>query len=177
MTQKQTSVVVVFSVIVLVGIVIGVLSRKGGVPVSPGGPSGSSTAVTDGGNKLPGQSTFTSEVPKNAVLTVPKNEAPASSNAELNTKIKFFNLKASQSGFSPASITVNKGDNLSVDFTAVDGNYDLDIPYLGAYFSVVAKDSTRKLPFDTSMPGTFLFQCRDHCPSSGKISGELIVLP
>ena len=36
MTQKQTSVVVVFSAVVLAGIIIGVLVKKGAVPVSPG---------------------------------------------------------------------------------------------------------------------------------------------
>lgn len=179
MTKKQEIIIIIFAVVVLGGIVIGASVKKGGVPVLPGGPLGNSPSVSDGNgnNILPGQSTFTSEVPKNAALTIPKNEAPASANPELNTKIKFFDLRASRNGFSPSSITVNKGDSLSVDFTAADGDYDLDIPYLGAYFSAVGKGVTKKLLFDTSLPGTFIFQCRDHCPSTGKIQGSLIVLP
>jgi hypothetical protein len=91
--------------------------------------------------------------------------------------LKFFDLKVSNSGFNPNTITVKKGDSLQVDFTAVDGDYDLDFPYLGAYFSVVRRGVTKRLPLDTSLAGTFTFGCRDFCPDSGKIQGRLIVLP
>jgi len=117
------------------------------------------------------------DIPKEVDLTPPKLEAPASANPELQTKIRFFDLKATKDGFEPKSFVVNKGDSVQFDFTAVDGDYDLDFPYLGVYFSVVKKGETRRLPFDTSLAGTFLFECRDFCPKDKKIQGELIVLP
>lgn len=121
---------------------------------------------------------YTPEIPEGVTTTTPaKSEAPASSNPQLDTKIRFFDLKATSGGFAPNSIVVKKGDGLNVDFTAVDGDYDLDIPYLGAYFSKVSRGTTKNLPFDTSLTGTFIWECRDFCPRSGKIQGTLIVLP
>lgn len=121
---------------------------------------------------------FSPEVPKEVTTTtVSKAEAPASSNPSLNTKMRFYDMKATSKGFIPPSIAVNKGDTVQIDFTAVDGDYDLDFPYLGAYFSTVKKGETKKLPFDTSLPGTFVFECKNSCPISGRIQGTLVVLP
>lgn len=117
------------------------------------------------------------EVPRGAEVSEAKLEAPASTNKDSDAKSLFFDIKATRDGFNPSSITVNKGDNVQIDFMAVDSDYDLDIPYLGVYFAVVKKGMTKRLPFDTNLPGTFLFTCRDYCPSSGTIKGELIVLP
>ena len=120
---------------------------------------------------------YVPQIPKDAELSVPKLESPASTNKDSETKALFFDLKAARDGFNPPKITVNKGDNLQIDFTAVDGDYDLDIPYLGVYFAAVKKGTTKRLPFDTSLSGTFVFECRDYCPPGGTIEGELIVLP
>ncbi|KKU91714.1 MAG: hypothetical protein UY23_C0001G0320 [Candidatus Jorgensenbacteria bacterium GW2011_GWA1_48_11] len=176
MTRKQIVILAALGVFVILVLALGFLTNRGGVL-----PNGYSPE-----NSLPGvlnpsatgtAGVYSSEVSKDAVLTVPKNEAPASANPNLDTQIKFFDMKAAKTGFTPDSITVNKGDNLQIDFTAVDGDYDLNIPYLGAYFSAVKRGATKRLIFDTSLPGTFLFECRDHCPSGGKIQGMLIVLP
>lgn len=177
MTPKQRNIIFVFGVVVLAGIVIGILTRSGApLPASEtDGGTGTNSGVAPAKNLI--EDTFSASIPAGATLTVPKNEAPASANPALNTKIRFFELKAARSGFAPAELVVNKGDSLSVNFSATDGDYDLDIPYLGAYFSVVKKGETRKLPFDTSIPGTFVFECRAHCPAGGKITGQLIVLP
>jgi heme/copper-type cytochrome/quinol oxidase subunit 2 len=175
MTKQQATIIIVFAVVVLSGVIVGVLTKNGEGPLFPGGPNGEGVSTSTPTNGVP--SGFTSDIPDDATLSVPKNEAPASANSGLDTKLKFFNLKASAGGFTPASITVNRGDSLSIDFTAVDGDYDLDIPYLGAYFSVVKKGSTKKFPIDTNLPGTFTFLCRDFCPGGKTISGQLIVLP
>ncbi|MBI5732557.1 cupredoxin domain-containing protein [Candidatus Jorgensenbacteria bacterium] len=121
--------------------------------------------------------TYTKSVPKDAVLTEPKHEAPANPNPVSTAKARYFDLKATASGFSPSTITVNKGDTVYIDFSAVDGSYDFDIPYLGAYFSVVKQGSNRRLPFDVSVSGTFTFECRDYCPKGEIIKGSLVVLP
>lgn len=121
---------------------------------------------------------YSPEVPNDVVTTtISKAEAPASSNPALNTKMRFYDMKAMSQGFTPSNIAVKKGDTVQIDFTAVDGDYDLNFPYLGAYFSTVKKGETKKLPFDTSLSGTFIFECKSSCPASGRIQGTLIVLP
>jgi hypothetical protein len=172
MSKKQIITLIITFVLVVAIIVFGLTNREPkkekSVPVSS--PTGES-------NVPPPVVGYTPEIPDNAVLTPPKNEAPASANPQLDTKIRFFDLKATKKGFEPTSFTVNKGDGVRFNFTAVDGDYDLNFPYLGAYFSVVKKGETRSLPIDTSLAGTFAFECRDFCPASGKIQGQLIVLP
>lgn len=164
--------------VALVAIAIFLSSSAGGEPIMPGGYAASSTLGGAGGSAEGGLiAPYEPIVPQGTTISSSKNEAPASANPELDTKIRFFDLSATKDGFSPAELVVNQGDSLSVDLTAVDGDYDLDVPYLGAYFEAVKRGTTRRLPFDTSISGTFAFQCRDHCPVKGIISGRLIVLP
>lgn len=178
MTRKQIYIVSSLAALVVLLIVWGIFWRSvpGTMPANEpqSGGTTATTTPTEPTGPIPG---FSPTVPENATPSVPKLSAPASENAALKTQLLFFDLKATKNGFDPASFTVHKGDSLKLSFTAVDGDYDLDFPYLGAYFSVVKKGETKELPFDTSTPGTFAFECRDHCPASGKIQGKLIVLP
>ena len=119
---------------------------------------------------------YSPAIPEGSIVTTPKKEIKANISSAVKTTVRFYDITATKDGFSPNVITVNKGDTLKVDFKPVDGSYDLDIPYLGAYFKQVPQGETRTLPFDTATPGTYLFSCRDHCPSGGKIKGTLIVL-
>lgn len=173
MTPKQRNIVIIFAVVILAGIVIGIILKGSRPQATPSGSQVGPTSVPTS-SKPAG---YDSNIPTGATLTIPKNEAPASANPSLDTKIKSFDLQATRSGFIPSSFTVKSGDNLQISFTAVDGDYDLSIPYLGASFNTVKKGVTKILPFDTSLPGTFTFACSASCPSSGKITGQLIVLP
>ncbi len=157
MTPTQRNIVIVFAVVILAGVVVGLLAKK---EPSQSPSSLVTTSTLPGTPKNPAAEFFSSSIPKNATASVPKNEAPASANPNLDTKIKSFDLQATKSGFIPSSITVNSGDNLQISFAAVDGDYDLSIPYLGASFNIVKKGATRILPFDTSLPGTFIFRAR-----------------
>lgn len=177
MSKKQIVVLISLGLFVVVVVIVGIISKgRYFVSLGPSGEVGEPEDVFSkeitGSNEL-----FTPAVPENAKLSEPKLEAPASANPSLETKQRFFDLKATKDGFEPPSFTVNKGDTIQIDFTAVDADYDLDIPYLGVYFKVVKKGEGRRLPFSASTPGTFLFQCRDYCPASGPIKGQLIVLP
>lgn len=177
MTQKQTSVVVVFSVIVLIGIIIGVLSRKGSIPVSPGSqPGGEITATSTPKDK--GNTGFTSEVPKNAELSVPTQtiQIVNQPNSAPGAKFVSFQITASKSGYSPSSITVKKGDTVEINLGAQDGNFDLFSGSAGFYVSA-SPSKSGKISFKADTSGTFSFGCKDHCPTGGKISGEFIVLP
>ena len=123
------------------------------------------------------QEFYNSGVPTNAQLTETTFEAPASTNENLDTKARFIEMRVSQNGFDPATITVSKGDTLYIDLMPQDGDYDLSIPFLGASFSMVEEGGTRRLPLDTTLEGTFKFTCANNCPGSGPIEGQLIVLP
>jgi len=179
MTKKQIIILSTLGVFVVLLIAWGIFWRTGNEFVNPiGGGAYSPAGGAPGGATAPGEvPAYSATVPEDATASVPVKSAPASANSSLGTKLLFFDLKATKSGFQPNSFTVHKGDSLHISFTAVDGDYDLNFPYLGAYFSTVQKGATRDLPFDTSVPGTFAFECRDACPPSGKIQGSLIVLP
>ncbi len=172
MSKKQIVIGLVLVVVLALIVVLGVSQKKSGPQVSsrPGGPTPQQTAP----QPAPG---YTPEVPKNAELTPPKLEAPASPNPEDPSKMVFYDLKATKNGFEPSTITVREGDSLRFDFTAVDGDYDLEIPYLGVYFFVVPKGVTRTLSTGTGPAGTYEFSCRDYCPEGKKITGKLIVVP
>ncbi len=162
------------ALVVGAGIVIALLNGNKPGTVSTV-PAGNGTPAS--GEQAKVNQTYTPNIPAGATPSVAKAEAPANSNPNSDAKIKFFDLRATKSGFSISQIVVTQNDSLSVNFTAVDGDYDLDIPYLGAYFSVVKKGETKKFPIDTSTVGTFVMECRTYCPSSGQIKGSLVVLP
>lgn len=116
---------------------------------------------------------YSGEVPKDAVATTPVESAPVGSG---DSSLNFFSLTASKSGFSPATITVKKGDLAQLVFSAKDGDYDFFIPATALYHSAKMGES-KQILIQLSDSGTFVFECRDFCPDSGKISGQLIVLP
>ena len=175
MTKKEIISLVVAGVVVIGIIVLGVVGKLGGTEGSittPGETTGETT-----GNETGEEETYTPEIPQDAVLTPPEHEAPATSNPASEAKARFFTLAVSKNGFSPEVITVKRGDTVYIDFQASDGNYDLSIPYLGVNFPVVKQGETRRIPFDVSVSGIFVFQCNTSCPLGKTISGSLIVLP
>ena len=174
MTTKQILIITILAVLVLSVIVFGFFFQEEEVPeevVIQEEPTIEDVLQEEGVE-------YTPEIPEEVTTTTPaKNEAPASSNPTLGTKIRFYDLRATEDGFEPSQLSVISGDSVNIEFTAVDGDYDLDFPYLGAYFSVTNEGEVRTLPFDTSIPGTFQFSCRDHCGGGEKILGTLVVLP
>lgn len=175
MTKKKLVALVVLAVFVLLGVVLGMVAKQ--KTISGGDALEVRPEPKSGTIAIPFEDYYSPSFPKEAVLTPTKKEAPASANGGLDTKSRFFDLSATRSGFSPEIITVKAGDTVYIDFVAIDEDYDLDIPYLGNYFTRVEKGKTKQLPFDVRTSGTFVFQCRDYCPSSGPIKGSLVVLP
>lgn len=170
-SRNQILVIIGAAVAVVAVIAAGIMTRKdGGIGSTLFGPDAATSTVGE-------PQIFSPDVPSGAQVSESKATAPASGNPSLDTKLRAFDLRASASGFSPAEITVNRGDSLSIDFTPEDGDYDFSIPYLGASFKAVKKGVTQRFPIDTSTPGTFAFQCMNSCPASGAIFGRLIVMP
>jgi heme/copper-type cytochrome/quinol oxidase subunit 2 len=130
-------------------------------------------------NNVNGESTseeikYSAEVPKNATSSVPVESAPVGQGGD--SQLNFFSLVASKKGFNPTSITVKKGNLAQLRFTAQDGDYDFFLPATALYHSVKMGE-TKQILIQLTDSGTFVFECRDFCPDSGKISGQLIVLP
>lgn len=117
---------------------------------------------------------YSAEIPKEAKSTTPTESAPVGPAGD--SQLNFFNLVASKQGFSPSSITVKKGDLAQFRFSAKDGDYDFFVPAIALYYSV-KQGETKQILMQLTDAGTFSFECRDFCPDSGKISGQLIVLP
>ncbi len=159
---------VALAIVVLVGIAIGLFLKK--ERVAPGEETGTQ-------NNPPAATTtpvFSPEVPKDATLTPPVHEAPAAPNVPQTLGI--FDMTVAAKGFDPASITVKNKNLVTINLTAADGDYDFSMPYTGLY-TLVKKGETKQISFQTTGTGTFVFECRDHCPSSGKIQGTVVVIP
>jgi heme/copper-type cytochrome/quinol oxidase subunit 2 len=137
---------------------------KNEIPKNIDSPSGES--VTE-------EIKYSAEVPKNATSSIPVESAPVGGG---DSSLNFFSLTASKKGFNPSTITVKKGDLAQFRFTAQDGDYDFFLPATALYHSVKMGE-TKQILMQLTDSGTFVFECRDFCPDSGKISGQLIVLP
>lgn len=117
---------------------------------------------------------YTAETPKDSAPTKP-TETIMLENGNGNQQ-GIFAITASASGYTPASITVKSGDIITFQLTAQGADYDMFSSSMGFYLSA-KKGTTEEIGFKTSLPGTFLFECRDNCPLGGKIQGTIIVLP
>ena len=73
-----------------------------------------------------------------------------------------FQVKASSFEFSPAEITVNKGDQVTIELTSLDVVHGL---YLDGYGLQVEVDpgQTETLTFTADRSGTFRFRCSVTC--------------
>ena len=173
MTKKQTLIVIALAVFVIVGLIISIMRRdtakpqEGAVPSVPESSSPASSGKS-------GVSSYSPSVPQSVKLSIPVSEAPAAAGAE--EKFRKFVVQVSSSGYDPAIITVNEGDIIQISLTATDGDYDFSMPYTGLY-QMVSRGETKSIGFGATTPGTFTFACKNHCPSTGKIQGSIIVLP
>jgi len=184
MNRKQIIIILVLAVFVVIVIITGLSRQQEGLidlPDFPGLPGGGESKNSEEPISLPDElllpdstSTFTTEVPQDVELSKPTIEAPAAPNVK--EKLGIFDMNVSKDGYDPLSITVKKGDLVQIRLTAVGGDYDFSMPYTGLY-TFVLEGETKQISFGVTSSGTFVFQCRDHCPSEKIIKGQLIVLP
>lgn len=81
-------------------------------------------------------------------------------------KTKLFKLQEDTNGFTPSEIIVSRADRIRIQFTALDGSYDLAFaPPIGAYVAAAQGGSTY-LGFDAiyMTPGIYTFVCQKLCP-------------
>lgn len=172
MSKKDITLIAVL-VLVILGIIIAGLMRGEKTPLIE-----NETGVTPSGNietKLPDViPSFTPEIPKNAILTPPKVDIKPDPGT--TKRQGFYEVKATKDGYVPNALTVGLGNIVTIDFTAVDSAYDMFSESFGFYITAL-KGDTKQISFKAGTVGSFLFECRDHCPSGKKIQGQLIVIP
>ena len=161
-SNKKTAVVV--AVAALVVLVVGLVAYEQGLFDKKSETSGVEVPAT-----------YSPEVPKNIELTRPSLENPINPSSDSESKIRTFEITASKDGYNPAEIVVNLGDQVGIAVTAVDGDYDFDLPNIGSYQIVKKGERKWAANFMAVRSGTFTFLCRDYCPGDDKISGKLII--
>lgn len=115
-----------------------------------------------------------SEIPKDIELTNPEDSVPAATGS--NIELGLYELVMSKNGFTPNSIVVPIGDVVRIFVSAADDNYDFSMPFRDLYLNL-KKGDRKEILFRARDFGTFGFGCVNNCPSTGSITGQLIVLP
>lgn len=117
---------------------------------------------------------FVPEIPRNAKVSKPVEERVV--NEETGVKFGAFDITISYRGFDPERITVPVGEIAEIRVRAEDSDYDISVPYYGAY-TFIEKGEIKNLRFRTLDVGTISFECRDYCPFGDKKTGEIVVIP
>ncbi len=172
-TRREITIIAVSLGLLLALIGTGLYYRSWSERRIPSPPEEAMTLPSESAKELAAKK-YTAEVPKNAVETKPATEAPAAPN--VTAKLGTYNIDMSRSGFSPASVTVKKGNLATIIITAVDADYDVRIPYMEMWVNI-KKGEKKNLSFQTNTTGTFIFECDKQCPAGVKTQGTLIVLP
>src|SRR3989344_5582778 len=74
--------------------------------------------------------------------------------------VKEFSVDASPFKFSPANITVNKGDTVKITLTNVEGTHDLKLDeFTGASTRILKTGETQTITFVADKSGTFEYYC------------------
>lgn len=182
--MEKKNIIITGVVVAVVAVVVGiaVFSNKGGTnaPTLFGGAGGGTASSTGPVTRtaapanvaVPGVGAASS-TPGN--VAVPTSVAPA--NPSDSASARSFSLTVDKDAFSPNEIIVNKGDTVTVSFTAIDKNYDFTLPDYGMKVAL-PMGTTRQIQLSPSAVGTFLFYCTS-CggPTSGPTGHLVVVAP
>ncbi|MBI2013861.1 MAG: cupredoxin domain-containing protein [Candidatus Colwellbacteria bacterium] len=83
-----------------------------------------------------------------------------------------FDISGENQKYVPSTIVVNTGDIVKINFTAVDGNYDIFFSDLGVYKEII-EGTTETIQFQVSGHGEYEFYCQNSCRN--EVTGKLIV--
>ncbi|MCS7200741.1 MAG: cupredoxin domain-containing protein [Patescibacteria group bacterium] len=106
------------------------------------------------------------------ILAIPEEAVPASAD-QSEVKLRTFNLQIRKNKIVPREIRVYVGDVVEINVTAVDKNYDLQIPEYGLK-TQVGKGESSVIQFQASQPGKFILLCSLCSPP---VNGSLLVKP
>jgi heme/copper-type cytochrome/quinol oxidase subunit 2 len=180
MTRKQTVIIIVLAVVVLGGLIVGIIVRKGTGPIGPAGTGLGGTFSTSTlplGSVVSGTTVlYNPEIPKNATATVPVQAIAPAPDVQNAVGQNVYNLTAAANGYIPTTLTIRQGDMATINFTSKGAQYDAFSANLSFYITAPSGE-TKTISFIPSTPGQFSFTCRSYCPSGGSITGTIIVLP
>ncbi len=117
---------------------------------------------------------YAKTIDQSANVAIPNVVSPAD---YLNTaSFRSYNIKIEGGKFMPDTIVVNQRDEVRINFTAADKDYDVVQPDYGFKFSV-NKGEMKIFQFNADAQGDYLFYC-EMCggPSKGP-RGHIIVVP
>jgi len=109
------------------------------------------------------------DTPSNPSIAVPTSVSGS------GPKFRVFSIAASDGKFIPSTIIVGERDVIDLTIVAADADYDVFFPDFGVY-KKIESGTSGKVQFQGTPYGSYVFTCRDACPS-GSASGQLIILP
>ncbi len=122
---------------------------------------------------VPGVDTQLTETEKKeiALPTVVVPAAPGST-----SKFRNFKISADQGAFIPTKVIANVGDTVHIDFTAVDGEYDIIFPSYNM-MQKASKGQTKVLEFQALQEGSFTYYCSSCGGPDAGPKGNIIIVP
>ncbi|MFB6212629.1 MAG: hypothetical protein ABEI53_02320 [Candidatus Magasanikbacteria bacterium] len=183
LTKQQTTILSILVLFIIVEIALFMILRSQS-PVSKNKNQKNIATTTKEEKGTAKQSTttklkeegFTKSVNKNATETKAQAETNISSDPTGKTELGVFDVVASPQGYKPNKIVIGAGDVVQAKLTSKGGSFDLTVPKLGIELSA-DKGETEQTSFRVNRPGTYLIECSESCPESGKITAELVVKP
>ena len=107
------------------------------------------------------------------VIAVPDIVAPAAPGSLSN--FRNFNISASGGKFVPEIVSAYLGDTVKINFTALDGDYDIVFPSYN--MSQTAKQGeTKILQFQALAEGSFIYYCESCGGPEGGAKGNIIIV-
>ena len=95
-------------------------------------------------------------------------QAPASTAHEIQVSARKYE-------YSPATITVKKGEQVKIAITAVDHDHGFKLDAFNIE-KTIKKGTTEVVEFTADKVGTFPFQCSHFCGKGhGKMKGQLVI--
>lgn len=75
----------------------------------------------------------------------------------------FYEIKATKPAFTPSSITVQKGDHVTLKFTAEDHAHGIELDEFGLKEIIIPEKESRTVEFTADKAGVFSFPCTKYC--------------
>jgi cytochrome c oxidase subunit II len=106
-------------------------------------------------------------------LTDVSSSAPVAPDETADARV--IQMSATNWAFSPASITVKKGEKVVLRITGGEGRHGLAVPGLGLNVAIDSGE-TKDIVLPTDTAGTFAFFCSSPCGSGHRdMKGEIVI--
>lgn len=122
---------------------------------------------------VPGVDTQLTEAEKKEIA-VPTVVVPAAPGA--SSKFRNFKISADNGAFTPTKVIANVGDTVHIDFTAVDGDYDIVFPSYNM-MQKASQGQTKILEFQALQEGSFTYYCSGCGGPEAGPKGNIIIVP